>query len=568
LIGLPSLLLCVASLTPELHPVSNYRAKLILTEEATEFIVYFTYDDVSLNQKLIAGNDGRFAASALEAALPSYEQRLVEGTRFYDASGSPLEVISVSMSCAPLPPNGLSLNDLLQWNCSLAMRFPTIDDPDEASVLIDWGCWRESISTSITCEFEVPGVRKGRSYWQERQRYPLLPQPDDELVGFGGEELYLVRPLEETLVGFSYIYIEPDHVRHELVLPLMSLGWLMAEEMETSSTDFLGSEQRARLREILRKEYGTTKFLWSDDRTLPADEVLVRWFTRESIRRGVVTGDRPIPIATGFVGVLSVHPIDQPIDQLSFETTPWRRYVNDQVVSVLSGEETWRYATSTVGTRIDWQGPAIEAAPARTTEVPVLEPTGRKWLLWVGGGIGLLLAAAGAAAGRKKTAVGLGLATLLFVAIGYRFAHHSEAMTERGNEIVGTLLENVYQACGHQDEHEALELLSGACEGALLEELYLELRGQIRGPWATGAGTRVTSVTLEDSELVGVNPQTIAGNCAWTLQARIEHWGHVHERSLRVTGAVRATSDRERWKLREVRLLDKRIVAATSRPRQ
>ena len=52
------------------------------------------------------------------------------------------------------------------------------------------------------------------------------------------------------------------------------------------------------------------------------------------------------------------------------------------------------------------------------------------------------------------------------------------------------------------------------------------------------------------------------------VEAAIEHWGHVHERSLRVTARVSARADGEHWRLGEVRLLDKRVVEAASRPRR
>ena len=567
MIGLSLLLGGALNLAPAPHPVSNYRARLTLLDESTELIVYFSYDDVALNQRVVPDRNGLFDPVELQDAFPQYQRRLVEGTRLYDSDGRTITLQSSSMSGDRTPGRGLNAGELLEWKGALRMRYPAIESPEQASILIDWGCWREGVSTSITTEFEVAGGRRGRVFWQERQRYPLLPREGDDLVGYGGEEIYLVRPLEETLTGFSYLYIEPDHVRHELVLPLMSIGWLLGQEMETSTTDRLGGDDRDKVREVLLEEYADQAFLWSDDRELLADETIVRWFTRDSIRRGVVTGDRPIPIATGFVGVLSVHPIDEPIDQLTFDAAPWRRYVTDQVISVLSGEETKRYSTSEVGTRIHWQGWAQEAAPVKSTEVAAGDAPSLGWVLWIAAG-GVLLAGFAAVRGRRRDAL-LALAlTAGAIAIWLFRVPSRESDPERGREVLATLIENVYRACGKQDEKEALTLLAGSSDGALLEQLYLELRGQIRGPWATGAGTKVTAVELDEFEPSRLDATAIAGRCTWTLQARIEHWGHVHERSLQVTGRVRAEAEAERWRLREMRLVDKQVVAASSQPRR
>jgi len=78
----------------------------------------------------------------------------------------------------------------------------------------------------------------------------------------------------------------------------------------------------------------------------------------------------------------------------------------------------------------------------------------------------------------------------------------------------------------------------------------------------------VTAVALDDFEESTSDATEIAGRCTWTMQARIEHWGHVHERSLQVTGRVRAEADAGRWRLSEMRLVDKQIVAASSQPRR
>jgi len=370
LIGLSLLLSSTLALAPAPHPVSNYRAKLVLSDEATELVVWFTYDDVAMLERVFPDRAGLFDPADLQAAFEPYERRLVAGTRLFGEDGNSIALESSSLSGDRVPDQPLSAAQLLEWKGAVRLRYPALARPEQTSILIDWGCWRESISTSITTEFEVAGGRRGRMYWQERQRYPLLPREGDDLVGYGGEEIYLVRPLEETLTGFSYIYIEPDHVRHELVLPLLAIGGLLGQEMETSTTDLLGTEQRERVAEVLLGEYREETFFWSDDRALPAKETIVRWFTRDSIRQGVVTGDRPIPIATGFVGVLSVHPIDAPIDQLTFDARPWRRYVTDQVVTVLHGDETQRWSTAEVGSRIYWQGWAREADPLEVTPVP------------------------------------------------------------------------------------------------------------------------------------------------------------------------------------------------------
>lgn len=567
MIGLSLLLSSALALAPAPHPVSNYRAKLVLTDDSTEIVVWFSYDDVAMLERVFPDRAGLFDPADIRTAFEPYEHRLVEGTRLYDGDGNALPLESSSLSGDHVPKQALNAAQLLEWKGAMRLRFPAIERPEDASILIDWGCWRESVSTSITTEFEVAGGRRGRMYWQERQRYPLLPREGDDLVGYGGEEIYLVRPLEETLTGFSYIYIEPDHVRHELVLPLLAIGALLGEEMEASTTDLLGTEQREVVAKVLLEEYGKSSFLWSDERELPAKEAIVRWFTRDSIRQGIVTGDRPIPIATGFVGVLSVHPIAAPIDQLTFDARPWRRYVTDQVVTVLHGDETQRWSTSEKGSKIYWQGWAREAEPVAVTTVPASAAPRMGWAPWVAGGCTVL--AAIAALRRKWRSALLLLAGA--AAIGATWCHRIPTRAPspaRDREVVAALLENVYRACGRQDEHEALELLSAATEGSLLEQLYLELRGQLRGPWATGAGTRVTGVSLDGFEASISAASEIAGRCTWTMQARIEHWGHVHERALRVTGRVRAEAEARRWRLAELRLVDKQIVAASSRPRR
>ncbi len=558
------LLAGLAGLSP--HPISNYQMRLELTPDATLLTINFTYDDVVMVEGVSSDEEGIFSAGDLRSALAAYQRRVVEGTRLYDAEGEVLVPESVTLT-GTTDPSALDFQAVTEVGGTLHFRYPSLPSPRECSILMDWGGWRLSISTSYFCRWSTPEGSEGRVLWRERQRYPLLPGDDEEMILFDDQEVTVARPLSETLSGFCYLYVEADHVRHELILPLISLDWVLATgDSELPTVTRVGLAERALMSEELGRRFSDGRHLVIGDAPVEPAESFVRWFTRDSLRRGIAADDEPIPLATGYVGLLAVHPTTEPARRLVLDTTGWSDLVNDQVVSVIAGEKTDRFLANFQDPRVEWEGDAKVSAMPVPTDVEHETPRRFVPLAWMAL-FALILAAPLFA--RRKRGAGFGLVAIAAgLGIVFLFGPRRGLDEDRGRAVLEALVDNLYRASGRRDERQALELLATTSEGELLEELFLELRGQLRGPWATGAGTVIEDVHLTECELSRSDARRIEGRCTWLANVRIEHWGHVHDRSLSVTAQLTARAAEETWRLADVVLLDKQVAAAESRPRR
>lgn len=547
------------------HPISNYQVQLELSAEATLVTIDFTYDDVVMIESVLPDDEGRFAPEELRAALEDFQRRVEQGTGLYDSGAAPLVLAEASLS-GTTEPGVLTYDDVGEVGCTLRLRYPALDDPAKSSVLFDWGGWRKSISSLFYCEWSQPDGSGGHVIWGERHRFPMLPPADADAILFGDDQYLLARPIEETRTGFSYLYVEADHVRHEFVLPLMSLAReITPYGSNLSLAAFIGDEERAAVEALLDEHLGGDAALSIEGAAARPAESHLRWFTRDSLRRGVSAAeDGAISLATGFVGTMSVYPVEDRAQHLALDSSGWFDLLDDHVVSVVVGDKTARHVLESGDPTLEWRGEP-DADPVATPKEVAFDPPPRDrrfaWMALVAFLAAVPLLARSRRLGFTLTAVAaaLGAAHVLVP------LHHLD--DGDAPAVFESLLHNTYLACGHQDERKALELLGATSEGALLEELYLDLRGQLTGPWPTGAGTKVQDVRMIECEVTEHDAGRLGALCSWSLDARIEHWGHVHDRSLEITGRLTALADGERWRFADVVLVDKRIASAKSRPR-
>ncbi|MEM9799134.1 MAG: hypothetical protein AAGA20_02345 [Planctomycetota bacterium] len=547
------------------HPMSNYAVRLELTPEATLLSIDFTYDDVVMLASIHPDEEGGFPPEALRTALAEFKARAAEGTSLFDADGIPLTLGDATVT-GVTDPSRLEFKEVGDVGCTLLLRYPPVDRPRECSIAFDWGGWRNSISSFFYGHWSTADDEEGHVLWGERHRFPLLPPIDANTIRYEDERYALARPLKETRTGFSYLYVEADHVRHEFVLPLMTVAWQLAPyEPGLSAATMIGDEERALVQRQLDERLGTNSPLTIDGVPSTPSEEHVRWFTRDSLRRGVAADDGPISLATGFVGVMSIYPVTKPVRRIAFEGRGWADLLNDHVVSLIVGDTTERFILEARDPVMEWSGEPDLAAVPTPTDVAFGAPRRIGALGWAA--LAALVAALPVFARRRRAALlllalsaGLGLLAV-FVPTG-------DQEEGDGRSVLEALLQNTYRACGRQGERETLEMLAATSGGVLLEELYLELRGQLSGPWATGAGTRIRGVRMTDCEVLERKPRSITGLGTWLVDARIEHWGHVHDRSLEISGRLTAEASGGRWRFEDLVLLDKQIASADSRRRQ
>ena len=150
---------------------------------------------------------------------------------------------------------------------------------------------------------------------------------------------------------------------------------------------------------------------------------------------------------------------------------------------------------------------------------------------------------------------GLGAAALVSAAAFY-LGQAAVVSDERGQEIVGGLLHNVYRAFDFRDEGKIYDVLLQSVEGELLTKIYLETRRGLELASQGGARAKVKSIELTELTTRPSDDAGFVANATWTVAGAVGHWGHLHQRANRYKADMRVQPVNGNWKLTGLEILE------------
>jgi hypothetical protein len=159
---------------------------------------------------------------------------------------------------------------------------------------------------------------------------------------------------------------------------------------------------------------------------------------------------------------------------------------------------------------------------------------------------------------RVSLAVPATAATLFISASGaaWQFGASNEPDPARAEAIVGDLLHNVYRAFDYREEGDIYDVLAQSVSGELLTDIYLETKRGLVLANQGGAQAKVKDIALESIAVLPDREDDSFGvEANWTVHGSVGHWGHVHQRNNRYIARLRVAVDEQRWKLREMSVL-------------
>ena len=360
----------------------------------------------------------------------------------------------------------------------------------------------------------------------------------------------------------GFIYVEPYEVRKEIVARPKDLqSWIdlglsgrqtipvdMQEQLKRTAADFLREHHVVIIDgERIAPELARINFL---DRSLRTSRVI----------------DPPeeLDINSAILGAIFVYPTVEPLPQRV--TMTWDLF-NDriQLVPAASVDQAGAlpvylepdYAV------LEWQN-FLKNPVLPTLEVIVAPPSSvaramlyMRWLLLAATLVILFrllyaLRREGPGRGGFYSLAG----AVLVSAAAFYLGQQAVVSDERGQEIVGGLLHNVYRAFDFRDESKIYDVLQQSVEGDLLTQIYLETRRGLE--LASQGGARAKVKTIELTELT-TRPSDDAGfvaNATWTVGGAVGHWGHVHQRVNRYKADMRVQPVNGNWKLIGLEILE------------
>ncbi|MCR9200299.1 MAG: hypothetical protein NXI04_16820 [Planctomycetaceae bacterium] len=114
-------------------------------------------------------------------------------------------------------------------------------------------------------------------------------------------------------------------------------------------------------------------------------------------------------------------------------------------------------------------------------------------------------------------------------------------------------LTQIYTSLQWNDDRAVVEVLSAFMEPDVTEQTFLSAIGSL----AADSHEPVTTVLELQVVQVDVRPSPVPGrlqcDCQWHVSVMIDHWGHAHQRQLKLSGTLDLVRSADTWRIREFR---------------
>lgn len=576
------------------HPISVTEASVFVTRTKAILRIQMFAEDLILFQGLQPNDQDRVSPEDLKRGLDDHRTFLLEHITLRDAEGEPIKGEVTDMKPFEIPADGILSTDMMLHTATYELEFAFAEPPEFLTIQQDMSDENFIIPSEMKLTVHQAGTAMNSTE-------SLLPgatttvrfdwsQTITEDATDAEWETWIAKQREATLgitsysSVYSFIYIEPNEIRHEILIPLATLKTILP--VKSRDAAFIEIEEQEAIRVLihdwLRAENPVTI---NGSRVMP-DFLRIDFYGLDLRDFAAQAAEQKVSLASGRVGIiLRYHTLD---DAVHDATLTWEKYYSSlnkiQSVVISYPDRIDRFEFSRFNTAEDnvltWRcdpnalpqpiaAVPAEIAPRPTLTIPIAS------LLCVGAAFFSLRI--------WKPAVRLlisGAALILALAswrsLGVTIAHPwqqpAELSEQRAAEIFQKLHQGVYRSLDFGSEDRVYDVLATSVDGDLLENLYLQLRQSLEMKEQSGAVARIQSIAYDDGEEFPRTATTIPWpgfeyRSTWTVAGTVEHWGHIHERQNRFEAVFTIEPRDGNWKITRMDIADQKQVAAKTRLR-
>ncbi len=574
------------------HPVSHTDA-WVRVGNVVDVRLNIFLDDVVRHQIGDPSEHEVVAAATVQKAIVRHTGALLNQLRIFDHTGAPLTASVTAMpKWRPTTPDViLSENNLLKltWKIRFSAGGQVPADSWEPATL----CFLHSFTHAT---LNSPGeLRLHLQHAESGRRIDAVVAP--------GRPHTIVLPKSEEGAGStvsnlnsatSRIVVAPTGIVHEFTAPLLLLdeAWAPAEELRRKSSDpagsipaFIASSNLDESKQLIADWFTAHALLYVDGVLVRPEAVSVELLAAgESLEVGDATASpasSEVPLLGTLAGVrLRYSPINNLQGlKLSFLKSPgaFEELTTEFISANGESSELVRFVTSEGGVsselalQFEWSAETVVrpdvrgSKPSSSSPLPFRNPLGvtsdrPSFKGTVYGLCGLLFLCGFAYAGRGSMSLakgaslvlaGVALLVVCMLAIPTTTVIVNEAEVK---DLTEDTLSSVYDATMQSSEREAVAALSNVLEQDLVEEVYLGMLKSLSTSSEDGllidvSNVLVTSFSVPSSP---TSPDLVQGNCEWTVQGIVHHWGHRHSRDFRLTGDITLARHAKHWKIRAI----------------
>jgi len=360
-----------------------------------------------------------------------------------------------------------------------------------------------------------------------------------------------------------FLYVEPYEVRVEIIArPRDVQRWT---DVGVGGMKTIPVEFQEEVKQKVADFFAETLDFTIDGAPIAPVLDRVNFLERTLRTSTVITPPRDLDATSATLGVIFLHPTTGYPQEAN---VAWNHFIDrvDRIPAAATDEAGPLRFFLVPDDNILWWKNFLKN-PTMPTLVDVQAPPsfalrGAAVLSWIALAVmGFFVVKNGIAAARGKGPWRRAIATsaaLLAIAGGSFAATHSAAIDdERAEEIVTSLLHNVYRAFDFRNEETIYDTLAHSVSGDLLTETYLETRRGLELASQGGARAKVQEIEMLEVESETEGPGFRATS-TWNVAASVGHWGHIHQRRNQYVAELTVEPVDGVWKITRLELIEEK----------
>jgi len=574
----------------EAHPVSVTSTMVSIEDQRVLVEIEVLAEDLAMFYEMETDDTLYYTPDNLQEQAKKHCGFLLQHIHILDQEGRGLTGSVVDLDLSALPQEGIYFNQLMDYWMTYQIEFPFTEPPETLTVMQDLGGKEPPIPSEMSMQIFHKGVRL-ETLMLEHGQFQSFRLDWDRAWGEIADDPEAVRQAyferRDELLGitasmnlYSFVYLERDGLRHEMLIPLNTLDeWI---PLERANKGYLNVQEQHELKEKLDAFLAKQQEVSLNGRAVEPRLTRITFYGPSPSDYGASPPEKSVPVIGGRLGVAYFFPAQERPYELTFA---WKEYKSLSALEPRffvfeegNGETHILYPGNESFT---WKGERLPGSDLMLASLPT-PPQSETWqvpILALGSTLlGLVLLAAGLVKRRCSVLIAsmvfLGVVPLVWSFVNLEINHgvSPKAMPteEEVTPIFATLQQNIYRAFEQRKEGAIYDALAESVAGPLLEDFYLEVIRGLRMEELGGGISRVESVELLEKEITELSGQPRAIfeiTATWNVSGTLEHWGHIHSRTNQYRARFHIEGLADGWRITHFEPLNQKLVSLKVRVR-
>ncbi|MEZ6045305.1 MAG: hypothetical protein R3C11_06925 [Planctomycetaceae bacterium] len=576
------------------HPISLTNAYVRVYQDKISAKVEIFVEDLYLFHDLKPNDKDLLSPETIREGMELHKEFLLKHFQILDKEGQALSGKVVNIREFDIPEEGLPLPSLMFFKLTYELEYP-VEKPEYLTFLQDMG--NEDIG--VPAETQLRVLQEGAKRRKDKLMLPGEPftlrfnweNPEIEDSTFNEDEANPENESDDDLLGitsygavYSFLYIEPREIRHEILIPVVTLEQSL--EIPRADSSFLKIDEQPKAREVIKKFIANKNPLVVNGEKREPVISRIDFYGLDFRDFAQQAPDQDVSMANGRVGVIMSYPLDSPPEKVDLTWDFFNRYLWDVKGTVYAEDKTIKTELSNLNDEntFSWKSekPVTPFRQIEDQQVDLPEPSSYPISLpaLLCGGIALITLIGSRTFMVPMVTLIIGI-VFLFVPLGWIDAAEwvsppAVLQEEEAREVFEDLLRNVYASMENRNEVKIYDDLEHAVAGEMLRDLYLKMKKELVVEEQGGPVARVTDLKILSVDIESVNdlnsqekldPRSFQATSHWQVVGTVEHWGHIHTRTIEYQAEFIVSPVDQRWKIINLNVLSENRLKYETRLR-